>query len=52
MFVPDGYADTLEEALEMISPLSVLHIKVATGGRSSRIGTISGLSSRSDLIGL
>lgn len=29
MFVPDGYADTLE----MISPLSVLHIKVAPGGR-------------------
>lgn len=33
MFVPDGYADTLEEALEMISPLSVLHIKVVPGGR-------------------
>ena len=33
MFVPDGYADTLEGALEMISPLSVLHIKVAPGSR-------------------
>ncbi len=28
-----GYADTLEGALEMISPLSVLHIKVAPGSR-------------------
>ncbi len=32
MFVPYGYADTLEEALEMISPLSVLHIKASPGG--------------------
>lgn len=33
MFVPDGYTDTLEGVLEMISPLSVLHIKVTTSGR-------------------
>nr|WP_298573448.1 YlmH/Sll1252 family protein [uncultured Mogibacterium sp.] len=33
MFIPEGYADTLEEALEMISPLSVLHIKVVPSGR-------------------
>lgn len=33
MFVPDGYADTLEDTLEMIKPLSVLHIKAVPGGR-------------------
>ena len=33
MVIPYGYADTLEEALEMISPLSVLHIKASPGGR-------------------
>lgn len=33
IFVPEGYADTLEAALEMINPLSVLHINVAPGSR-------------------
>ena len=52
MFVPDGYADTLEEALEMISHFRCFASRWRLAAESSRIGIISGLSSRLGLIGL
>lgn len=55
MFVPEAFADTLAEALLIEQPLSVLHIKVAPGGKKlshrDYLGAVLGLGLDRSVIG-